>query len=117
MAAYFALLFALPVLLYEVYAFVIPALNPDERRVAIPLMVVAPLLFMAGVVFAYFVVLPPAVRFLQGYNSEQLRHPRPGQDLLHVRDPHDARRSAWPSSCRSALLGLHRVGRDQRSAP
>ena len=69
-AAYFALLFALPVLIYEGYAFVIPALAPQERRVALPLMAVAPVLFLAGVAFAYFLVLPPAVRFLQGYNSQ-----------------------------------------------
>ncbi len=68
-AAYFALLFTLPVLIYEGYAFIIPALNPKERRVALPLMAVAPALFIGGVVFAYFVVLPPAVHFLQGYNS------------------------------------------------
>ena len=69
-AAYFALLFALPVLIYEGYAFVIPALAPTERRVALPLMAIAPVLFLAGVAFAYFLVLPPAVRFLQGYNSQ-----------------------------------------------
>jgi sec-independent protein translocase protein TatC len=69
-SAYFALLFALPLLIYEGYAFVIPALSRDERRVAIPLMAVAPILFIAGVAFAYAVVLPPAVRFLQGYNSQ-----------------------------------------------
>jgi sec-independent protein translocase protein TatC len=68
--AYFALLFALPVLLFQAYAFVIPALNPQEQRVAIPVMIIAPALFIAGVAFAYFVVLPPAVHFLQGYNSE-----------------------------------------------
>jgi sec-independent protein translocase protein TatC len=69
-AAYFALLFALPVLIYEGYAFVIPALAPAERRVALPLMAIAPVLFLGGVAFAYFLVLPPAVRFLQGYNSQ-----------------------------------------------
>jgi sec-independent protein translocase protein TatC len=69
-AAYFALLFALPLLIYEGYAFVIPALAPEERRVALPLMAIAPVLFLAGVAFAYFLVLPPAVRFLQGYNSQ-----------------------------------------------
>ncbi|MBV9312012.1 MAG: twin-arginine translocase subunit TatC [Solirubrobacterales bacterium] len=69
-AAYFALLFALPILIYEGYAFVIPALNPDERKVAVPVMAVAPLLFIAGVVFAFFAILPPAVHFLQGYNSQ-----------------------------------------------
>jgi sec-independent protein translocase protein TatC len=69
-AAYFALLFSLPILIYEGYAFVIPALSRDERRAALPLMTVAPILFIAGVAFAYAVVLPPAVRFLQGYNSQ-----------------------------------------------
>jgi sec-independent protein translocase protein TatC len=68
-AAYFALLFSLPLLIYQAYAFVIPALNPHERRVALPVMAIAPLLFIAGVVFAYFVVLPPAIHFLQGYNA------------------------------------------------
>ena len=71
MAAYFALLFALPLLIYEAYAFVIPALSGEERRVAIPVMVAAPALFIAGVVFAFLIVLPPAVHFLQGYNHEQ----------------------------------------------
>lgn len=66
---YFTLIFSLPFLLYQLYAFVIPALNPTERRVAVPSMLVAPLLFIAGAVFAYFMVLPPAVHFLQGYNS------------------------------------------------
>jgi sec-independent protein translocase protein TatC len=70
-AAYFALVFTLPLLIYEAYAFIIPALNPRERRVATPLMMVAPALFVTGALFAYWVVLPPAVHFLQGYNHEQ----------------------------------------------
>ncbi len=69
--AYFALLFSLPILIYQGYAFVIPALNASERRVAFPLMAVAPAMFLIGALFAYFVVLKPAVHFLQGYNSEQ----------------------------------------------
>ncbi len=70
-SAYFALLLSLPILLYEAYAYVIPALNPQERRAAIPVMVAAPFLFLMGVAFTYFVVLPPAVHFLQGYNSDK----------------------------------------------
>ena len=70
-AAYFALLISLPILLYEAYAFIIPALHPRERRVATPVMLIAPLLFLAGVAFCYLVVLPPAIHFLQGYNSGQ----------------------------------------------
>ena len=68
-AFYFALLFSLPVLIYQGYAFVIPALNPSEKRVALPIMAAAPVLFAAGVAFTYLVVLPPAVHFLQGFNS------------------------------------------------
>ena len=49
----------------------IPALNPRERQVALPAMVSAPVLFLVGAAFAYFIVLPPAVHFLQGYNSGQ----------------------------------------------
>ena len=67
---YFALLFALPVILYQIYAFVLPALNPSEKRLALPAMIAAPILFVAGASFTYFMVLPPAVHFLQGYNSQ-----------------------------------------------
>jgi sec-independent protein translocase protein TatC len=68
-SAYFALLFSLPVLLWQGYAFVLPALTAEERRVALPMMSMAPVLFVLGVVFSFFIVLPPAVRFLQGFNS------------------------------------------------
>src|ERR1700744_4198011 len=69
--AFYAALLSLPVLLYELYAFVIPALRPEEKSVARPILIVAPLLFLLGVVFTYVVVLPAAVKFLQGYNSNQ----------------------------------------------
>ncbi len=68
---YAAILLMLPILLYQVYAFVVPALSDTERRVARPVVVAAPALFVAGVVFTYFIVLPAAVKFLQGYNSNQ----------------------------------------------
>src|ERR1700722_14039154 len=64
-AFYFALLISLPILLYQAYAFVIPAMRPEEKRVAMPIMIVAPVLFAAGAVFTYIVVLPAAVKFLQ----------------------------------------------------
>jgi sec-independent protein translocase protein TatC len=68
-AGYFALLLALPVILWQLYAFVVPALRPGERRVAVPLMAMAPLLFISGIAFGYFVVLPGAVGFLQNFNA------------------------------------------------
>src|SRR5207248_11418287 len=45
-AAYFALVLALPLLIYQGYAFVVPGLNQRERRVAFPLMSLAPILFI-----------------------------------------------------------------------
>jgi sec-independent protein translocase protein TatC len=69
-AAYAALLLTLPLLLYQAYAFVLPAFSPSERQVALPLMVMVPFLFYAGVVFAYFLVLPAAVDFLQNFNDD-----------------------------------------------
>jgi sec-independent protein translocase protein TatC len=70
-ALIFALILALPVVLYELYGFLVPALAPEHRRVTTPLMLAIPFLFTAGVVFGYFIVLPAAVRFFQNFNSEQ----------------------------------------------
>ena len=69
-AFYAALLLALPVLLFQLYAFILPAFAPGERKVALPLMMMVPLLFAAGVAFGYFVMLPRAVEFLQNFNDD-----------------------------------------------
>jgi sec-independent protein translocase protein TatC len=70
-AAYAAILLALPVILYQLYAFVLPAFSPSEKRVAKPLLLMSPFLFIGGVVFCYFVVLPPATDFLLSFNSSE----------------------------------------------
>jgi len=71
LVVYAALLITLPLLLYQIYAFVLPAFSKDERRVALPLMLTAPTLFVAGVLFAYFVILPPAITVLLGFNADE----------------------------------------------
>jgi sec-independent protein translocase protein TatC len=68
-ALIFALILSLPVLLYELYGFLLPAFSPEQQRIATPLMLAIPLLFVVGVLFGYFVVLPAAVRFFQNFNS------------------------------------------------
>jgi sec-independent protein translocase protein TatC len=70
-SAYAAILISLPVLLYQAYAFVLPALSPREKRVILPFMLMAPFLFAAGVVFAYFVVVPAATQFLLNFNDSE----------------------------------------------
>jgi sec-independent protein translocase protein TatC len=70
LAFYGALLLAMPFLLYQAYAFILPAFSPKERRVALPLMLMVPVLFICGVMFGYFVVLQRAVQFLQNFNDD-----------------------------------------------
>ena len=72
-AAYFGLLLALPAVLYQLYAFILPAFSPTERRVATPLLLMVPFLFIAGVAFCYFVVLPPATDFLLSFNNDEFQ--------------------------------------------
>jgi sec-independent protein translocase protein TatC len=67
----FALILALPLVLFQVYAFLMPAFDPEQRRQIRPLMVSIPFLFVAGVLFGYAVVLPAAVHFFQNFNSGQ----------------------------------------------
>lgn len=68
---YAGILIALPFILYQIYAFVLPAFSPGERKVVFPLLLMIPFLFIAGVVFAYFVVVPPALKFLLNFNDDQ----------------------------------------------
>jgi sec-independent protein translocase protein TatC len=68
-AFYASLLLAMPMLLFQAYAFVLPAFSPGERKVALPLMLMVPVLFVCGAAFGYFVVLERAVQFLQNFND------------------------------------------------
>jgi sec-independent protein translocase protein TatC len=70
-SAYAGLALALPVILYQVYAFVLPAFRPGERRVALPILLMVPVLFAAGIAFGYFIVLDRAVHFLLNFNDSQ----------------------------------------------
>jgi sec-independent protein translocase protein TatC len=70
-AAYAAILISMPIILYELYAFILPAFSPGERKVALPLLLMVPFLFIAGVLFAYFVIVPAALKFLLHFNEHQ----------------------------------------------
>ena len=70
-ALIFALILSLPILLLQAYNFLMPALEPDATARARPMLVAIPGLFLAGVAFGYFIVLPAAIHFLQNFNSGQ----------------------------------------------
>lgn len=67
---YAALAICLPILLWQVWAFLAPALDHSAQRVISVLVLLASGLFAVGVLFSYFVVLPKALNFLVDYDSE-----------------------------------------------
>ena len=69
LVGYMALFFALPVVLYQLWGFVVPGLTKRERRLAIPFVASSVLLFALGALFAYL-TLPRALQFLLGFAGE-----------------------------------------------
>lgn len=57
------ILLSLPILIYQIWAFVFPALNREERRFAIPLFLIIVVFFIFGAAFAYFIVTPVVLQF------------------------------------------------------
>jgi sec-independent protein translocase protein TatC len=70
-SAYAGLLLALPIVFYQLYAFVIPAFSDKTSKHIWPIMLIVPLLFVGGVAFGYEIVLPRAINFLLGFNASQ----------------------------------------------
>lgn len=61
---------SMPVIVYELLAFVGPGLTRQERRWVYPIVLGASLSFLGGAAFAYYVELPPALRFLLGFSGD-----------------------------------------------
>ena len=70
-SAYAAIILALPFVLYELYAYLLPAFSKQQKGMILPLLAMIPVLFMAGVAFGYFLVLPAAAKFLLNFNDSQ----------------------------------------------
>ena len=62
-----AFMVALPVVLYQVWAFVAPGLYSHEKKMVVPLVVSSTILFIAGVAFCYFLVIPGMSKFIQAF--------------------------------------------------
>jgi sec-independent protein translocase protein TatC len=63
---------ALPVVLYQVWAFVAPGLYSHEKKLVLPLVVSSTLLFIAGVAFCYFFVFGQVFKFIQGFAPKSI---------------------------------------------
>jgi sec-independent protein translocase protein TatC len=64
-----ALVIALPVVLYQIWAFVAPGLYQHEKKLVVPLVGSSYILFLCGMAFAYFVVFPTIFRVMAHYNA------------------------------------------------
>ena len=85
-AAYFALVLSLPVILYQIYAFILPAFSPHGAAGGhCRFCCMVPVLFITGVVFCYFVVLTPATPLPAQLQRRPVQHPGPRARLLLVR--------------------------------
>ena len=67
---YVGLIVAAPYIIFELYRFISPALYENERRYSTPLVICSYLMFMLGVLFAYFILFPITFRFLAGYQVD-----------------------------------------------
>ncbi|MBU0663133.1 MAG: twin-arginine translocase subunit TatC [Proteobacteria bacterium] len=66
------LLLASPVIFYQIWRFLAPGLYKHEKRVLLPFSFLSTICFLSGATFGYFVVFPPAFRFLVGYSNDFL---------------------------------------------
>ena len=67
-----AFMLALPYVLYQVWAFVAPGLYSHEKRMVLPLVISSTILFLVGVAFVYFVVIPGMAGFIQSVAPESI---------------------------------------------
>ncbi len=74
LAFYIALFAAMPIILYQAWAFVAPGLYRRERRFAFPLLATSILLFYAGMAFAYFVVFPLIFGFVSSFTPDKVEY-------------------------------------------
>jgi sec-independent protein translocase protein TatC len=70
-SAYAAIILSMPILLFEAYAYLLPAFSKQQQRTIVPLLLMIPALFIAGIAFGFFVVLPAATKFLLNFNDAQ----------------------------------------------
>jgi sec-independent protein translocase protein TatC len=67
-----AFLVALPVVLYQIWAFVAPGLYSHEKRLVLPLVISSTVLFLMGVAFCYFFVFGQVFKFIQGFAPKSI---------------------------------------------
>jgi sec-independent protein translocase protein TatC len=81
-SVYGGLLITLPILTYQLYAYVVPAFSEDSQRSIRPLLLMVPGLFVLGVAFGWYVVIPPAITFLTGFDKTEFVYALRASDYI-----------------------------------
>lgn len=81
-AIYSSLLLTMPIATYQLYAFVIPAFAEQHHKHLKPLVMMIPALFVCGVIFGWYLVVPPAIDFLVGYNTDAFNYQLRAKDYI-----------------------------------
>ena len=72
--AFFAsLIITSPFIIYQIWKFISPALHSNEKKYVVPFVFFSTLLFVSGVLFGYFIALPPAFQFFVSFNNKYLQ--------------------------------------------
>nr|QUE28531.1 tatC [Porphyrostromium boryanum] len=69
-AFYFGLVLSSPFFVYQLVLFITPGLTRKERLIIIPLLIASISLFLSGLAFSYFILIPAALKFLISYGSD-----------------------------------------------
>jgi len=83
-AFFAALIITSPYIFYQIWKFISPGLLPREKKYVVPFVISSTFLFMSGILFGYFIVLPTAFEFFVSFNNEYLRAMLSFKDYLSL---------------------------------
>lgn len=73
LSLYCGLVLAMPLVIFEILAFILPALTRKEKRITIPIIFLTAILFYAGVTVGYFFILPPGTKWLLSQGGDVMK--------------------------------------------
>jgi sec-independent protein translocase protein TatC len=83
-AFFAALIITSPFILYQIWKFIAPGLLPKEKKYVVPFVLSSSFLFISGVLFGYFIALPPAFEFFVSFNNKYLQAMLSFKDYLSL---------------------------------
>ena len=83
-AMFFSMIICTPIIIWEIMAFILPALKPKERKWVVPTVAALVALFFIGMIFCYYVIQPAAVGWLLDQSFEFAQNMADAEDYLNI---------------------------------